>query len=47
MSDLLINKIKNDNTSSIKIYYSKLNNTIIKNTKKILGINNLDIKEKE
>ena len=47
MSDLLVDKIKDNDISSIEIYYSKLSVTIIKNTKEILENNNLDIKEKE
>lgn len=46
MSELLLDKIDNDNSSSITIYYSKLNDTIINNTKKILDIENLNIYEK-
>ena len=47
MSDLLIDKIEDNNISSIEIYYSKLNDTIINNTKKILNIDNLNIQERE
>ena len=47
MSDLLINKIKDNSISNISIYYSKLNDTIINNTKKILNVDNLNIQEKE
>lgn len=43
MSELLLDKLNNDNTSSITIYYSKLNDTIINNTKKTLDIENLNI----
>ena len=46
MSELLLDKLDNDNKSSINIYYSKLNDTIINNTKKILDIENLYIYEK-
>lgn len=46
MSELLLDKLDNDNKSSINIYYSKLNDTIIKNTKKILDIENLNIHKK-
>lgn len=47
MSYPLLEKLTDDNISSIKIYYSKLNETIINNTKKILDIDNLSIEEKE
>lgn len=47
MSNLLLDKINNDSSSSISIYYSKLNATIIDNTKKILNIDNLNIQERE
>ena len=46
MSELLLDKLDNDNKSGINIYYSKLNDTIINNTKKILDIENLYIYEK-
>ena len=46
MSELLLDKLDNDNKSSINIYYSKLNDTIINNTKKILDIENLNIHKK-
>ena len=46
MSELLLDKLKDNNTSSIDIYYSKLNKTIINNTKKILEVDNLSIYEK-
>jgi len=46
MSYPLLDKIKEDNTSDISIYYSKLNNTIINNTKKILEQVNLNIYHK-
>lgn len=46
MSELLLDKLKDNNTSSINIYYSKLNDTIINNTKKILDIDSLSICEK-
>ena len=45
MSTLLLDKLKQDNTSSINIYYSKINNTLIENTKIILNINNINIVE--
>lgn len=45
MSTLLLDKLKQDNTSSINIYYSKINNTLIENTKRILNINNINIVE--
>lgn len=45
MSELLLDKLKDNNnsSSSISIYYSKLNKTIIENTKNVLNINNLSI----
>lgn len=46
MSELLLDKLKDNNTSSINIYFSKLNDTTINNTKNILGIENLSIYEK-
>ena len=46
MSELLLDKLQNNHTSSINIYFSKLNNTIINNTKNILNIENLLIYEK-
>ena len=46
MSELLLDKLDNDNKSSINIYYSKLNDTIIINTMKILDLENLYIYEK-
>ena len=36
---------KEDNTSNVEIYFSKLTEENIKNTKKILNINNLKISE--
>ena len=45
MSTLLLDKLKQDNTSSINIYYSKINNTLIENTKRILNIENINITE--
>ena len=45
MSNLILNKVKEDNTSNIDIYFSKLNDTIINNTKKILELDNINIKE--
>ena len=45
MSNLILNKLKEDNTSNIDIYFSKLNDTIINNTKKILELDNINIKE--
>lgn len=47
MSDLLLDKIKDDKVSNIRIYYSKLNDTLIKNTNRILKIENLSIEEKQ
>lgn len=46
MSIPLLSKIKEGNQSNLTIYYSKLNETIISNTKKILNINNINIQEK-
>lgn len=46
MSNLLLDKLKEDSTSSITIYFSKLTDTIKKNTKKILELDNIDIYEK-
>lgn len=46
MSELLLDKLKNNNTSNINIYFSKLNKTTINNTKNILNIENLSINEK-
>ena len=43
MSILLLDKIKQDTVSDITIYYSKLNNTIIENTKRILQLDNIKI----
>ena len=40
MSIPILPILKQDNTSSINIYYSKLSNTIITNTKRILNNNN-------
>lgn len=47
MSNPLLEKLTNDNTSSITIYYSSLNNNVINNTKKILNIDNLSIYQKQ
>lgn len=46
MSNLLLEKIKEDNSSSIIIYFSKLNNTIKENTKRILELDNVNIYQK-
>ena len=46
MSELLLDKLKNNHTSSVNIYFSKLNNTIIDNAKNILDIDNLSINKK-
>ena len=43
LSDKL--SINDNNKQSIKIYYSKLSNTIIDNTKRILELDNIDIYE--
>lgn len=47
MSIPLLNNISitNSKKQSIKIYYSKLSNTIIENTKRILELDNIDIYE--
>lgn len=45
MSEPLLNKITNNNKSSINIYFSKLTNENIENTKNILNIDNIEIKE--
>lgn len=47
MSNPLLDKLNNGNKSSLIVYYSKINKTIIENTKNILQIDNLIIKEKE
>ena len=46
MSELLLDKLTDSTNSSITIYFSKLNDIIINNTKKILDIDNLTIYEK-
>lgn len=46
MSNLLLDKLKEDSSSSINIYFSKLNNTIIENTIRILKLDNINIYEK-
>ena len=43
LNNLSINN--NDTKPSVKIYYSKLSNTIIENTKRILELDNIDIYE--
>lgn len=45
MGTLLSNKIKDGSTKSIDIYFSKLSNTLIENTKRILNIDNINISE--
>jgi len=45
MSDPLLNILKDHNNSSINIYFSKLTEENINNTKKILNIDNLNITE--
>ena len=47
MSELLLDKLSNHTNSSINIYYSELNDTIIDNTERIMGIKNIDIQEKK
>ena len=47
MSELLLDVISDGNNSDIAIYYSKLSNNVIENTKKIMGIDNIKILEKE
>lgn len=44
MSNPILSILKEDNTSSINIYFSKISNTIITNTKKILNNKNINIK---
>lgn len=46
MSLLLLDKLKQDNTSSINIYYSKIDNILIENTKRILNQKNINIYQK-
>lgn len=46
MSKPLLKKLSNDTTSSIAIYYSKLNETLLNNTRSILEIDNLSIYQK-
>ena len=46
MSELLLDKLQNNNISNINIYFSKLNKIIINNTKNILNIDNLSIYKK-
>ena len=46
MSYPLLDKLKEDSTSSINIYFSKLNDTIIENTKRILNKENINIHKK-
>ena len=43
MSYPLLDKLKEDSSSSINIYFSKLNNNIINNTKRILNQDNINI----
>ena len=43
MSYLLLDKLTNNKSSSINIYFSKLNDTLINNTKRILNIDNINI----
>ena len=45
MSMLILDKLKQDNISSINIYYSKINDILIENTKRILNIENINITE--
>lgn len=46
MSKPLLNELKDNKKSSINIYYSKLNATIVKNTQKILELDNITIYKK-
>ena len=46
MSNLLLDKLYNDKLASINVYYSKISNTLIENTKRILDIDNIDINQK-
>ena len=45
MSMLILDKLKQDNISSINIYYSKINDILIENTKRILNIEDINIIE--
>lgn len=45
MSEPLLNKIKDNNKSNITIYFSKLTNENIENTKKILNLEDINIIE--
>ena len=45
MSDYI--KINNDGSTSLKIYFSKIDDKITNNTKKILNLNNIDINLKQ
>lgn len=46
MSYPLLEKLTEDSSSSINIYFSKLNNTIKENTKRILNLENINIYQK-
>lgn len=46
MSDMLLDKVSNGNNLNVDIYYSKLDNLVIKNTKRILKIDNINIYQK-
>lgn len=46
MSTLLLNSLKEDTSSSITIYYSKITDILIKNTKRILELDNINIYQK-
>ena len=45
MGTLLLNKIKDNKTKTININFSKISNTLIENTKRILKIDNINILE--
>ena len=47
MSYPLLDKLTEDKYSSVNIYFSKLNNTLIENTKRILNIDNINIYKKQ
>lgn len=47
MSYPLVDKLTEDNTSSINIYFSKINNILIENTKRTLNIDNINIYKKQ
>lgn len=46
MNDMLLDKVSNGNNLNVDIYYSKLDDLVIKNTKRILKIDNINIHQK-